>query len=100
MNADPNIVNRKNFRLAYTRRVEPQTPMIRNIGTSSASKNTKNSRRSSAQNDPSTTVSRSSESPMNRRTRCSIPTRPISPTGNMNAVRRTSQMLNPSTPTR
>ena len=53
-NAEPAIVKRKNFIAAYTRRSPPQPPMIRYIGTRSASKNTKNSSRSSERNVPMT----------------------------------------------
>ena len=60
---------RKNFTLAYTRRAEPHTPITRNIGTSSASKKTKNSSRSSARNEPRIAVSSSSVRAMNSRTR-------------------------------
>ena len=64
---------RKNLRLAYTRRAEPHMPIMRNIGTSSASKNTKNSSRSSARNEPTIAVSSSSVSAMNSRTRWLTP---------------------------
>src|SRR5262249_27943666 len=57
-NAAPAIVNRKNLIAAYTRLPPPQPPMIRYIGTSTASKNKKNNSRSSARNVPSTAVSR------------------------------------------
>ena len=50
------------------RRSPPQPPMIRYIGTSSASKNTKNSSRSSATNEPSTAVSSTSIDAMKSRT--------------------------------
>ena len=100
MNAEPSIVYRKNFTLAYTRRFEPQMPMTRNIGTSRASKNTKKSSRSSAQNEPRITVSSSKLRPMYMRTLWVTLHDEMSATGMMNVVSTTSQMLNPSTPTR
>ena len=68
-NAEPAIVYRKNLTLAYTRRADPHTPITRNIGTSSASKKTKNSNRSSARNEPRIAVSSSKVRAMNSRTR-------------------------------
>ena len=75
-------------------------PITRNIGTRSASKNTKNSSRSSARNEPTIAVSSSSVSAMNSRTRWLTPHDETIATGVMNAVSTTSQTLNPSTPTR
>ena len=73
--------------------------MIRYIGTSSASKNRKNSSRSSARNVPSTAVSRTSIVIMYRATFVSILHDARIAIGNRNVVSRTSHRLIPSTAT-
>ena len=56
MNADPRMVNIKNFIAEYSRRPVPQVEISRYIGTSSISQNRKNSRKSRAVNTPITAV--------------------------------------------
>ena len=58
MNAEPNIVYRKNLMDAYWRLGPPHTPMRKYIGSSVSSKNTKNRIRSWATNTPFMPVSR------------------------------------------
>ena len=82
------------------RRSPPHPPMIRYIGTSSASKNTKNSSRSSATNDPSTAVSRTSIDAMYSRTFFLTGHDASTDSGNRNVVSSTIQRLTPSMPTR
>ena len=82
------------------RRSPPHPPMIRYIGTSSASKNTKNSSRSSATNDPSTAVSRTSIDAMYSRTFFLTVHDASTDSGNRNVVSSTIQRLTPSMPTR
>ncbi len=74
--------------------------MIRYIGTSSASKNTKKSNRSSATNDPSTAVSSTSIDTMYSRTFFSTLHDASTDNGNRNVVSSTIQRLTPSMPTR
>ena len=52
MRAEPNSVNRKNLIAAYCRLGPPQTPIMKNIGRSTISKNTKKRIRSWATNVP------------------------------------------------
>ena len=59
MSADPNRVNRKNLIDAYSRFGPPQTPIMKNIGSSTSSKKMKKRMRSSAQNVPFMPVSSS-----------------------------------------
>ena len=59
MSADPNRVNRKNLIAAYWRFGPPQTPIMKNIGSSTSSKKMKKRMRSSAQNVPFMPVSSS-----------------------------------------
>ncbi len=60
MKAEPNIVYRKNFSDAYCRFGPPHTPIMRYIGRSTTSKNTKNRIRSWAMNTPFMPVWRTS----------------------------------------
>ena len=50
--AEPRAVNRKNFTAAWTRRSPPQIPMMKYIGTSMTSQNTKKTSRSRETNTP------------------------------------------------
>ena len=52
INAEPNIVYRKNFNDAYWRCSPPHTPIMKYIGSSTISKKTKNRMRSWAMNVP------------------------------------------------
>jgi hypothetical protein len=54
----PKKVNRKNFMAAWRRPSMPQSPMMKNMGTSTASQNTKKRNRSRARNTPSRADSR------------------------------------------
>ena len=56
--AEPNSVNRKNLIDAYWRFGPPQTPIMKNIGSSTNSKKTKNRIRSWATNVPFMPTSR------------------------------------------
>ena len=56
--AEPNSVNRKNLIAAYWRSSPPHTPIMKYIGRSTTSKNTKNRIRSWAANVPIIPVSR------------------------------------------
>ena len=60
MSAEPNRVKRKNLIAAYCRCSPPQTPIMKYIGSSTTSKNTKNRMRSCATNVPTMPVSRMS----------------------------------------
>ena len=57
INAEPNSVNKKNLIDAYSRFGPPQTPIMKNIGSSTTSKKMKNSTRSRATNVPIIPVS-------------------------------------------
>ena len=78
MKADPNSVNRKNLMEAYRRvstsrlkpgifitALSPQIPIMKYIGSSTSSKNTKNSTRSSATKVPFMPVASTSVNAMN-----------------------------------
>ena len=56
----PMSVNRKNLMAAYSLRPLPQIPMMKYIGISTSSQNTKNSTRSKATKVPAIPVSKSS----------------------------------------
>ena len=58
ISAEPNSVNRKNLMAAYSRCSPPHTPIMKYIGSSTTSKNTKNRIRSCARNVPTMPVSR------------------------------------------
>ncbi len=58
ISAEPNSVYRKNLIDAYCRSGPPQTPIMKYIGSSTTSKNTKNRIRSWATNEPSMPVCR------------------------------------------
>ena len=58
MSAEPNSVKRKNLIAAYWRFGPPQTPIMKNIGSSTTSKNTKKRMRSWATNVPFIPISR------------------------------------------
>ena len=73
--------------------------MIRYIGNSRASKNRKNSSRSSARNDPTTAVSSANIAAMYSRTLRSIRHDARIASGNRNVVNSTRNRLMPSTPT-
>ena len=60
ISADPNIVYRKNFSDAYCRCSPPHTPIMKYIGSSTTSKNTKNRIRSWAMNVPAMPVCKTS----------------------------------------
>ena len=60
MNAEPNIVKRKNFVAACRRPAYPQPPMRKYIGTSTISKKMKNTNRSRLMKLPITPASRRS----------------------------------------
>jgi hypothetical protein len=83
---------------AYTRRSYPQPPMIRYMGNSRASKNTKNSSRSRARKDPIMAVSRTSREIMYVLTWRSILHDARTAAGIRNVVSRTIHRLIPSTP--
>ena len=65
MMAEPNSVKRKNLIDAYCRFGPPQTPIMKNIGSSTISKKTKNRMRSWATNVPFMPTSRISISARN-----------------------------------
>ena len=58
ISADPNMVYRKNLSDAYWRFSPPHTPIMKYIGKSTSSKNTKNKMRSRAMNVPAIPVCR------------------------------------------
>ncbi len=60
MNAEPNIVYRKNLSEAYLRCSPPHTPIMKYIGSRTTSKKTKNRIRSWAMNVPAMPVWRTS----------------------------------------
>ena len=88
-----------NFTAAYTRRGPPQTPMIRYIGTSIPSQNTKKRKRSRATKTPSIPVSRRHIATRNSFTRVVICVHDARmQSGARSVVKRTRSRLIPSTP--
>ncbi len=65
MSAEPNSVNRKNLIAAYCRLGPPHTPIMKNIGSRTISKNTKKRMRSWATNVPFIPISSSRMSARN-----------------------------------
>src|SRR5690554_79907 len=83
---------------AYLRRSDPQIPMMKYIGTSTASKNTKKKNRSSERNTPSIPASRISVKTANSLRRSSMEVEAASEIGTSSVVSRTSGMEIPSMP--
>src|SRR5690606_27359398 len=83
---------------AYLRRSDPQIPMMKYIGTSTASKNTKKKNRSSERNTPSIPASRISVKTANSLRRSSMEVEAASEIGTSSDVSRTSGMEIPSMP--
>ena len=96
--AEPRAVKRKNLTAACTRRSPPQIPMMKYIGTSITSQNTKNTSRSSERKTPMMPASSSSIATAYSRTRCFTPLLAASEIGNRNAVSTTSSSEMPSMP--